>query len=271
MNSLIASLQGLWDRTKAFMVEGLKRVEDSALFEKMVLEYDSLELRQQKWIQASLVILLMTTLILIFALPFWNVWHQKGILESSRDLVSEMRRFQEESSVVHKPAPRPRGFQALPASNADEFEESLKQFVGSIDLAGDLSEISSDKGVIKLSIPELSIRQALAIVFQTDGWFPAVRTEKLSIEVNPENKELLKMEAEFKFTEAFQAQAGSDTGGGGRSGFGSGNSADSSDDGDTGGGRSSFPGMSPPPTGGAGYPSDDFDSDLPNPNFEEDM
>ena len=267
MNSLIAA----WEQVKSFMLESLKRVEESALFERLVTEYESLEVRQQKWIQASLVLLFMAMLFLVLFIPFWGVWSQKNTLESSRDLISEMKTFEEQSSVVHKAAPRPRGLQSLPIANAEDLADSLKQFAGSIDLGGDLTEITAKKDSVTLSIPELSIRQALAIIFQTDGWFPAVRAETLKIQVNPDNKELLQMEAEFRYVDGFQAQMAAGTpSNGGNGGSRSGTSRSSSEDfspdspgGATrarGGGDNSFSG------------SDEFEGDIPPPpTFEEDM
>lgn len=263
MSTLNASISNATAQIKTQFAELIRRIEESALYERLVMQYESLEPRQQKWIQASLVLSLITAVSVAFLWPVGSTMSHKSVLGSQRRLIAEMRAFQDEISVVRKPAPRPVGFQTLPIGNAQEFEESLKQFAGSIDLGGDVAEIALEKDVVSVTINELSVRQALSLLFQVDGWYPAVRNEKFKIEVNPDNRELLRMEMQLRYVDG----AGAPVGAGG-SGTTARNGGGSSDD-----------GMEPldgaaPRTGGSGSPrSDAFDDDedIPPPLFEEDL
>lgn len=286
MSSLMNTLRELGARLQLLILEAVKRIEESALFERLVAEYDSLEVRQQKWIRASIVLLVFALFALLFTLPFAGVVSQKNTIAQNRALVSEMRAFQEQIAVVRQPAPRPLGFQQLPVSNPSEFEDSLKQFTGSLGLGGDVTEITSTGGgAWRMRISELSIRQAAAVIFQLDGWAPGIQHEKLRLAVNPDNKELLEMESEIRFISApaGSAPAGGsiydtplESGGGSRAGGGTAPRAAAN--GQPGGGVTiappdapnirprGLPGKTTP--GAPGF--DDFD-DLPPPSFEEDM
>ncbi|MBS1984752.1 MAG: hypothetical protein JST16_11325 [Bdellovibrionales bacterium] len=283
MSSLTAPLEPYMVKAKTFVLDTIRRIEESSWFERIVSEYESLEIRQQKWIQASLVILGMVGVLLVFSWPISSVWQQKGDLNSVRKLITDMKAFQDHISVVRQPAPRPAGFQQLPASSAPEFEESFKQFLASISLGGDGSDLQSiGAGQWKLDIPELSIRQALTILFQLDGWFPAVKVDRYRLVVNPENKELLTFEANLRFGDgsAFTGGNGAsiDDEGAPAPTTHSNNARSSSTSSSIGtgdgasraagtGSRSNQP---PPPAPPGGSFGDEFD-DLPPPTFEEDM
>lgn len=277
MSALSNSFRQTGDRLRLALVELTKRIEESAFYERLLNEYEALELRQQKWIRASLVILVGLVAFGVFVLPILGVVSEKNRLSTTRHLIGEMRAYQDQAAVIHQAAPRPTGFQPLPAATAAEFEDSLKQFLGSVGLGGDDIEITPSNNGLKVEIPELSIRQATTILFQIDGWFPAVRNDRSKMKVNAANKDLLSMSMNLRFVggsasgdegPAMDEPSGDTPANGVSAGSGlparTGGTTNYRSDGTAGGGNA-YPGMTPP------APSDDFETELPPPSFEEDM
>ena len=280
----MSQLQQLWERVRGALLDLVRGIEESAAFERLLSEYDALEPRQQKWLRAMAVLLVLGGFVVIVALPVVNVFRTQRNLNDLRALVAEMRHYQDQKAVIRKPAPPPLGFQNLPANSPAEAEESLKAFLASIGLEGD-ALTTGDNGGWRLVVPELSVRQATTLLFQIDAWTPRLTTENVQVTVHPANKELLTLNADLRYGAMAMnggfpgLPTGGNRGGngyppageypaneGGHPGSGGGTMIrDESMGEDPNGAANGFPAMPPPDA-----PSN-FQSELPPPEFEEDM
>jgi hypothetical protein len=255
-----------------------QKIEESSAFEKVMAEYESLEPRQQKWVQGFLVLASTGLVLLVLAWPLWDVVQTRSNLAETRSLLGDMKRFQEEQSIVRRPAPKPAGYQPLAVSNPEETEESVRNFLTMIGFRPDDYEITSGEAGTTLKIPELTIRQAVYLSFQMEAWFPQVRMPKLKLSTHKTKKDRLIWESVFEnvatvdtTTTAGDSLDDEDgmpmspaTGGRSRSvGLpGAGGMAPGMP-----GGRPTFNESAPPLPG-----AEDFEGDMPPPqNFEEDM
>jgi hypothetical protein len=279
-NSSALALQ--MDKIRAFFTDLIRRVEESPYFERAVVKFENLDVRQQKTLRILALVLAILIPLTILVLPLASVISSRALLSSTRSLVGEMQRFNDEQSVVHQPAPRPLGWQALAASSPEEAESSLQQYLAGIGVSGDLLEMSRSGETIKISIKELSIKQAVAFIHQLDGWFPALHPQNLKIGVNSADKQLLVLDVSLRHDAAGAQRLGrapaprgrsSGFSGSGSSFGGSGTSAaPSGGDSDFGGGELDSPSASGGSQGSFdSAPMDDFGDLPPPPPFEEDL
>lgn len=196
MNNSAVTLQ--LDKAKAFFADLLRRIETSPYFERAIVKYQNLDLRQQKTLRITALILTMAIPLSILVVPIVTAVSDRGVVKQTRSLVAEIQRFNEEQSVVHQPAPRPLGWQALAVTTPEESEASLTQYLGGIGVTGDLLELTRSGDSLRLMIKELSIKQAVAFVHQLDGWYPALHMLNLKLSVNATDKQLLTLEVALR-------------------------------------------------------------------------
>jgi len=274
-----------WDAFRAWVKTTINHIEESPQFERLVLKFEGLEPRQQKWVRIGSILFGIFLITLVYCYPILSLALRKGELDDTRALIRSVQAFNDENAVVRRPAPRPEGWKStLQASNPKEFEAALSQYAESIGIPVDFVILTPVNGnVYQVEIQELSLRQAVTLLFQVDGYHPALRFDDLKIAVHPDSKDLLTLRAKVRFLQELGLE-------GPPPDFDSAANGDDDDPVDapvTGGRGNGYPSASagpggtslpPPPTGAyppppSGIPGDDFDSDLPPPslNFEDDM
>jgi hypothetical protein len=279
MNNLAIYLEKL----RVFLNDLIVKVEESPLFERLVLKYESLEPKQQRWVRNGGTLAFFSVIGLVFFLPLILALQSKSQVSSMRKLLFEVQSFNNENSIVRRPAPRPRDWRALPAGTLQDLESSLQNFSETIGIPSDFVAVKGAGNGLSIDIQELSLRQAVALLYQIDGWFPAVKFDENKISIHPDSKDLLTLRAQLSYDETLAAQLPQDAGAASFGRGGRGRSLPLDDDDGYGAGAAAYPGgessgalPSPPgyPAGGGLSPSDEFGGDaLPPPslNFEEDL
>lgn len=261
-----------WQRLKVFLKDLIQRIEESPLFERVVIKFESLEPRQQKAWRLGALYLSLAAIALVYVLPIWGVVSQKRDIQAKRKLLAELQAFNSENSVVRRPAPRPQGWTSLQAASTKDMETALSQYAESMGIPQDFINSSTTGSSIDLELKELSLRQALTLVYQVDGYHPAMEFESLRIGVHPTAKDLLELKMRARVSDP--SVLANYTGAGGGAGRGGSNAG-----GPSGGQGSSFNGNElegdddfvppPPPVGGKPGFEDDFDGAAPPLNFDE--
>jgi len=213
------NLKIYWEKFILALNTLVSKIEESALFERIVLKIESLEPRQQKAWRLGGFLAGVFVFLGIFLLPLFMVLREKWELSETRDMVNELQSFNSENSVVKRPAPRPQGWQGMPAANITEIESSLEQFSETIGVPPDFIDLkATPPGDLSINIKELSLRQAVAIIFQVDGWHPGLDFESLRVSVNPDAKDLLSLNARLRYDESQISQDARPSGAQGGSG-----------------------------------------------------
>ncbi len=194
------NLKMYFDRFVTGLMTVLSKIEESALFEKLVLKFEALEPRQQRGWRIGGILAGAIVIGSIVLLPVYLVLRQKMELSNTRDLVNELHSFNNENSVVKRPAPRPQGWQAMPGTNLKEMESTLEQYSETLGIPPDFISLKSNPpGEINIAIKELSLRQAVAIIFQIDGWHAGLDFDSLKVSVNRQSKDLLTLDAKLRY------------------------------------------------------------------------
>ena len=271
------TLQTYWAHFQTWLLATLTKIEESSLFERITLRFEALDPRHQKRVRTAGSLATLFILALLIVMPIVSVIRAKADLANSRMLISDMQSFNADYSVIHKPAPRPAGWQFLSALNLDEAENSLNQFTASIGAPQDATKLERSGNGFTLSITGISLRQVVAIVFQIDGWYPVFKMPKFHVKVSGESRDTLDLEATLTYDSAAAVASNSAGGASSASNY-------SRDDESGGGGGPSRAGngmagssdFAPPPTPGGntggGGAGDDFSGDLPPPPpFEDEL
>jgi type II secretory pathway component PulM len=218
----------------------VERIEESSYFERLVHTYETLEPRQQKWIRFLGKAAFVGLLVMLVFQPLWNTWTERRDLQKYRRLVQDASLFQYQVRQLKQGYQRPRGWQPLPAGNTEQVNESLAQYLSNIGVSPDFYRIEAQENALNMEVDELSIKQANALLYQVEGFYPLLSFTNLQMKVHPENKTLLKMSALIQFNAQYAGQFGGDGGGAMPSDFGGVAVPPAMDDGEEFG--------SPPPT-----------------------
>jgi hypothetical protein len=270
-------LQELIDNLKAQITTLLTRIEESPQFEKLVMSYEALDPRHQKRLSAGAILSAAVLALFLFFVPLWSVIQAKSTNTQYYQLIGEMQAFNTATNVTYMPAPRPLGFNQLPTSPVEDLENSLGQFLANIGVPQDLFVIEKSPTGFSIKIEQISIRQVVYVIFQIDGWHPALKYNTLSVNVSKEKSNLLDMKLILNFdaqeaeklhsTLNFSAGSSVGLGGGAPVSQAPGSGGETPPTSTPGGGGVDYEYSPPPPA-----PMDDFGSDLPPPPpFDEDL
>ena len=285
----MSQLQEFLSKIQLRLVTTLRKVEESSLFERIVQRYESLDPRYQSRVSTAGKALFLILLLYLSVGPLISVAFQK--INNSRldSLLSEIQSFNGENLIERVPAPKPSGWQNLPSNTADDLENSLQQYFANLGIISDNVSLTRSENTFTLKISDFSLRQAVSILFQLDGWQPAIRTTKMKLSVNPNNKVTVDFESSFEFDPAAAQRFAElpQDGGFDRGSDSGGSAAPLPSDAPTQriGRPPGFPangGPFPPPSGLPSDmsnfensfpppPSEDFNADLPPPAFEDEL
>jgi|GEM_PF-1294084 len=193
MNQLATIIEYL-ERFKTAINDLLAKVEASSYYDRILNRFESLDARQQKWAISGgrLLVLLLVTYFLFN--PLLTLWGEKNKLDDQRTLLTEMKLFNEAVETQPRPAPAPSEWQTLAASTPEEAANSLKSYLASLGFPdGSYQFLTSSNSHLQIDIPELNLRQAQAILYQIDGWYPQVMSQVLSVKVHPDDVQKLTM------------------------------------------------------------------------------
>jgi hypothetical protein len=238
--------------------EGIKstlaKIEEWSFFERIMIFYEGMEPTRQALVRGGIRLGFSFFALWICISPVLHSYSTKSFIRTFNDSTFQLQTLAAVGSDVVAQAPKPPSWQALPASSAAELENSMREFLASIGVPDDFFTAKADGADrFQLDIEELTLRQALAITFQMDGWYPAVRTESLEINVHPKHVDRLNLKLAAFIPAALP--------GGGES-FGSHDSefeGSLHEGGTAGGGDSHFGGGNPPDGGDVDY----FDGNNP--------
>jgi hypothetical protein len=181
-------------RFKAFILEVLAKIENHPLYDRMLNRFESLETRHQKWIISGGRIAVLALVAYFMLSPLLGLITEKSRLSDQRTLLTEMKLFNETVETQPRPAPAPSDWQPLAAGTPEEATNSLKSYLGSLGFPeGSYQFLTSSNSHLQLDIPELNLRQAQAILYQVDGWYPQISSQILSIKVHPDDEQKLTM------------------------------------------------------------------------------
>lgn len=209
MNSLFATLTEYLERLKTAINELLAKIEASPYYDRILNHFESLDARQQKWVVSGGRILTLLVVAYFLFSPMLMLWGEKNKLDDQRTLLTEMKLSNEALETQPRPAPAPSDWQPLNASTPEEAANSLKSYMASLGFPdGSYQFLTSSNSHLQIDIPELNLRQAQAILYQIDGWYPQVTSQVLSVKVHPDDAQKLTM----SMTLAHQGGGSFDTG-----------------------------------------------------------
>ncbi|MBP7843520.1 MAG: hypothetical protein KA116_01780 [Proteobacteria bacterium] len=214
-------LMQYWTLTQQSFWRMIEKFEESSFFEKAVHQYETMEPRQQKWVRFLGKTLFVLFLFSFVFKPLWNTWQQRRQLQEYRYLVKDASSFQFQLKQLKQAYQRPKGWQLLPVGSSDQVNESLSQFLSNIGVSPDFYKLENQESALNLQVDELSIKQLNALLYQVEGYYPLLAISQMNVQVNAENKNLLKMSALIKYNTQHLDQFGGSEGGG-ESDFGSG-------------------------------------------------
>ncbi|MEO5667538.1 MAG: hypothetical protein ABIR96_05735 [Bdellovibrionota bacterium] len=193
MNQFATLLEYL-DRLKAIILEGLAKIETSPYYDRILNRFESLEARHQKWAIAGARLLVLFIVAYFTLSPLVGLWSTKNRIGDQRSLLVEMKHFNELVETQPRPASPPSDWQPLAANTPEEAANSLKSYLGTLGFPeGSYQFLGSSNSHMQLDIPELNLRQAQAILYQIDGWYPKVSSQILSMKVHPDDEKKLTM------------------------------------------------------------------------------
>ena len=187
MNSLKSF--GTWLRN--FIQQTLSTIEESPLFEQLVSSYENADPRRQKQILVGSYAGGLLLVLGLFLIPLFSLWSIKGDLSSMRNLTADIKAFNVKGKVVYKPAPPPMGWQPITAGNMDEFEQSVTQFMSSMGVPADLTNVTKTGDGLEIKTTGASLRQLSALLFLFDGWQPGIKIKNLETSVNKDSREMI--------------------------------------------------------------------------------
>ncbi len=190
-------IQQLLSQLKALLVILLTRIEESSVFEKIVLSYEGLEQKSQNriWSLLSIAVLVLTLGIVLG--PVGYVVTLRSKIDKTVGLTQEISAQQTGTRTERRPAPLPTGWQNIPVTNASDLELVLAQFLANQGV-GPNSYLLTQKGnLFSLAATEITLRQVLNFTFQIDGWHPAIVVKKFRLDTNRVRKDLVDFKIDF--------------------------------------------------------------------------
>ncbi len=182
------------EKLKIFINETLSKIENSSAYENALEKFDDLDPKHQHWIAAGSRLMIILIFSYFAVSPLLNLWTHKSILAEQRTLLTDVKSFNEKLETQPRPSPPPQDWQALPADSSDAAMASMKGFIESMGIPnGSYNMLSSSNGSLQLEIPQINLRQAQALTYQVDGWYPKVISQILTIKTHPDDKQKLQL------------------------------------------------------------------------------
>jgi hypothetical protein len=92
------------------------------------------------------------------------------------------------------------------ATSADELASAFNEYLPNIGVPEEFGTLVAAGETLTLTLREISVRQATNILFQLEGFYPKLKTQTLKIRPNAGQRDILDMDATFKFNPAFANQ-----------------------------------------------------------------
>lgn len=225
----MSRLQEFWSDFKVRFLNLVKKFEESAIFERIMLKFESLTPSTQKSLQTITKIAFIVFLILVFTYPLYSIFSSRAKLSNLEKLHSELAGFDSVLSRSQLEIGTPTGWKILNASSINSFKDTFEDYLNSIGVPADIAKLVVQGNSLRLEVSELNIRQLINLSFQVEGLYPGAQFSDFNVTVHPENKETLTFQGTINLNPQL-AQKIANAGSGSR------------------GGRSSLP--SPPPNQG---------------------
>lgn len=202
MEKLNELFQNIWLK----IVGALKNFEDSSLFERLTRRYESLSPNGQKIFKGlTKITALLVIAFMILGGPFMLLSKLNDI-QSLEDLESEATLFQAEYEAQTKGFNPPTGWRPIPSDSAGSLAAAFNEYLPGIGVPEEFGSLVANGDNLKLILKEISVRQATNILFQLEGLYPKVQTQTLNIRPNVGQRDILDLDATFKFNPAFANQ-----------------------------------------------------------------
>jgi hypothetical protein len=190
MNKLLEILAKVNEAVKNL----LTKIEESSAFEKVMIAYEAMDPTRQALTRGVMRLSALSLGLFILFSPLWTSYSTKSTIKTFDESTFQLQVLAARGTEVVSQAPKPSTWQNLPASSSAELENSIREYLANIGVPEELYVAQAD-GIdrFNLNIEELTLRQALALTFQFDGWYPAVRAENLEINVHAKNPDRLSL------------------------------------------------------------------------------
>lgn len=174
----------------------VNRFENSGLFEKLALSYESQDKNIQKIIKVVGISVLSLLVLLLLGYPLITLYKSKTAIQETRELISLVKELNYLDRIEYLPSPSPRGHKRLSVKSPEDLMSSFRNFLGNhIGVAKVSYNLRSSGKDVFLNISELTIRQAYRLVFQIDGWHSNVMFKNLDLKAHPKESDLLQLSA----------------------------------------------------------------------------
>jgi len=202
MDKLKEALQSLWLK----IAGALKNFEDSPLFERIMRRYESLSPNGQSVFKGLVKIFaFMVIAFMILGGPFMLLSKLNDI-QTLEALEGEATAYQAEYEAQTRGFTPPVGWRPLAGNSADSIAAAFNEYLPSIGVPEEFGTLVANGDSLKLVLKEVSIRQTTNIVFQLEGLYPKVQTQTLKIRPNAGQRDIVDVDATFKFNPAFANQ-----------------------------------------------------------------
>jgi hypothetical protein len=194
--------RSLWGKIEA----ALKNFENSSLFERIMRRYESMSPRGQglfKWILKTGVLMVIAFLIVGGPLILLSKLARIKQLEK---LESSALVFQAEYDSLTKGYTPPVGWRPLDAGSAAQLASAFNEYLPGIGVPEEFGTLVATGDTLNLTLREISIRQATNIIFQLEALYPKLKATALTARPNAGRRDIMDMEATFKFNPAFANQ-----------------------------------------------------------------
>lgn len=202
MDQLKEALQNIWLK----IVGALKNFEDSPIFERIMRRYESLSPSGQSVFKGlTKIFALMIIAFMILGGPFMLLSKLNDI-QTLEALEGEATTYQAEYEAQTKGFTPPVGWRPLAGNSADSIAAAFNEYLPGIGVPEEFGTLVASGETLKLILKEISIRQATNIIFQLEGLYPKVQTQTLKIRPNAGQRDIIDVDATFKFNPAFANQ-----------------------------------------------------------------
>lgn len=202
MDKIKEIFQSIWLK----IVSALKNFENSSAFEHLMRRYESMSPSGQKTFMGILKLSALTTIaFMILGGPFMLLTKLNSI-QKLEQLENEAIVFKADYEAQTKGFEAPIGWRNMPASSASELANIFNEYLPSIGVPEEFGTLVATGETLTLTLREISIRQATNILFQLEGFYPKLKNQTLKIRPNAGQRDILDMDATFKFNPAFANQ-----------------------------------------------------------------
>ncbi len=180
----------------------LVKIEESALFERLVLKWESLDPRYQKRYSSFANLFSYLVLMGLFLYPLLSVYSLRVKKENFKELQKEVRALALSPEIIRQPAPPPMGWSPLNIATLDDFEINFENFMATLGVSFESGEFKRSGNSVQILFDEITIRQVFAMLYQLDGWYPALSIKNITVENSKSNKVFLKTNLELEYDSA---------------------------------------------------------------------